>query len=79
MLGGCLMDSKPWYQSKGIWAAIIAAISGLLGLIGHQIDPGTQQILVNDISAAAQAVSIVSSILAAVFRKTATTTIGKMP
>jgi hypothetical protein len=72
-------DSKPWYQSKGIWSAIIAAIAGIIALTGHNIDSGTQAQLVNDITASADLVTIIFSILSGIFRKTATTTIGKTP
>lgn len=72
-------DSKPWYQSKTIWASIISVIGGVVALTGHQIDPGTQAALANDITASADLITIVSGILSAVFRKTATTTIGKAP
>jgi hypothetical protein len=73
------MDSKPWYQSKAIWSAIIAAIAGIVAATGHQIDPGTQTQLVNDITASADLVTIIFSVLSGIFRKTATTTIGKTP
>lgn len=27
-------DTKPWYQSKGIWAGVVAALVGLYNAIG---------------------------------------------
>lgn len=73
------MDSKPWYQSKAIWSAIVAVVAAIVAATGHTIDPGTQVVLVNDITAAADLVTIIFSALSGVFRKTATTTIGKAP
>ena len=34
-----LMPSKPWYQSKTIWAAIINFLVALYGLVGQYLVP----------------------------------------
>ena len=35
------MDStKPWYQSKGVWGGIVAALAGLGGLFGFTVPEG---------------------------------------
>lgn len=69
------METKPWYTSKTLWAAIIATLSGLVSLTGHVIDPGTQAHLVDSVTTIADAVTTISSIVAAVGRSTATTTL----
>lgn len=70
------MDSKNWWQSKGVIAALIAAISGIISLTGHNIDAGTQAVLVNQISSVADAVTVIAGLAAGFFRAKATTTIN---
>lgn len=70
------METKPWYLSKTVWAALVSAVAAALSLIGHSIDPGTQAVLVNDLTASADLVATVAGIIAAVSRTQATTTIG---
>lgn len=70
------MDSKNWWQSKTIWAALISAIAGIIALTGHTIDAGTQQVLVNQISAVADAVTIVAGLAAGWGRTQVKTTIA---
>lgn len=70
------MDEKKWWQSKGIWSALIAAVAGVVSLTGHTIDPGTQAVLVNQISSVADAVTVIAGLAAGWFRAKATTTIA---
>lgn len=36
------MDSKPWFQSKGVWGGAIAVAAGVAGLFGFNLDAGLQ-------------------------------------
>jgi hypothetical protein len=69
------MDNKPWYQSKTIWASVVGACCSALALIGHKVDPGTQEVLVNNLTDIINAAAIILPILAAIFRSKATTTL----
>lgn len=58
------MDSKPFYTSKIFWGAVVSILAGLSAIAGHHIDPGTQQVLVSNLSDAADVlVPIVSSLI----------------
>lgn len=69
------MDSKPWWQSKTVWAALVAAACALLSLIGHNIDAGTQAIMVNNIVNILDGASVLFGILASIFRAKASKTL----
>ena len=57
-------ETKPWWQSKTIWGAIITIVALILSLFGVQIDEQTKQVLVNEFVAAATAIGgIVGAVL----------------
>lgn len=57
-----------WWQSRTIWAGIVAVICGIAAITGRNIDPGTQVTLVNDLTNAASALGEVSSLLTVYYR-----------
>ena len=57
-------QTKPWWQSKTIWGALITIIALILSLFGVQIDEQTKQVLINESVALATAVAgIVGAVL----------------
>jgi len=40
---------KPWYKSKTVWSGVITVGASIAGTFGVQVDPETQQQLVNQI------------------------------
>lgn len=46
-----LMGAKPWWQSKAIWGAVVAILSGIGGLVGVVVAPEDQQTLVELLAA----------------------------
>lgn len=73
------MDNKNWWQSKTIWSALISAVAGLLAVTGHNIDAGTQTVLVNALVNVADGVTVVASMAAAYYRTKAQTVIAPTP
>lgn len=69
-----LMGTKPWWQSKAIFGASIAILSGLAGLAGIVIAPEDQQTLANLLFALGP---IIGGIIAWIGRVKATNPIGK--
>ncbi len=43
--------TKPWWESKTIWGSIITVVAVTTGLFGIQIDPQTQAVLVDNVTA----------------------------
>ena len=57
-------QTKPWWQSKTIWGALITIIALILSLFGVQIDEQTKQVLINESVALATAIAgIVGAVL----------------
>ena len=74
------MDNTiPWYKSRTIWATLIAAISALLSMTGHSIDPTSQDQLVTAASDVANGVAVLASFVAAYYRTKATNVIAPTP
>lgn len=71
------MENKPWWQSKTIWAALVAAIASGASLAGHNIDSGTQVVLVNNLTNIADGIAVLSGIAASIFRAKSTTNLTK--
>lgn len=69
------MDSKPWWQSKTIWSALIAALCAGLSLAGHNIDAGTQAVLVTNITNILDGAAAIAGIIASICRASSTTTL----
>jgi hypothetical protein len=68
-------DSKPWYTSRTIWAALVTGLAPLLGIVFHvSLDAGTTQQIIDAITTAA---TVGASVIAIIGRVKATTTIGK--
>lgn len=69
-----MSDTKAWYQSQTIWAAVVGMLAALLGPYALKYgvnlsDPATQETIVGAIVA-------VSGVFAIIGRVRATTTIG---
>ena len=57
-------ETKAWWQSKTIWGAIVTVASLALTFFKVQIDPQTQQVLVNEVTAVVSAVgALVGTVL----------------
>jgi uncharacterized membrane protein len=71
-------ETKSWWQSKTIWGAVITIIALIASLFGYQIDPQTQQIILDRTMAIVTAVgTIVGSVMAIYGRIKATKRIGR--
>tara|TARA_R110002020_G_scaffold264832_1_gene479579 strand:- start:9064 stop:9267 length:204 start_codon:yes stop_codon:yes gene_type:complete len=62
-------NKKPWWRSRTIQSSIISAVTGVLTIISLELQWGSE------ITTAA--IGIGTSMLAIIFRKAATSTIGK--
>jgi len=40
-------EGKSWWQSRAIWGGVIAAGAGVVGSLGHMVDPEIQGSLVD--------------------------------
>lgn len=67
-----VVEFKPWWASKTIWAAVVAGISAIAALIGHNINAGTQAQLINQLSDIANMVAILASVATGLFRAIST-------
>lgn len=47
-----MLNTKPWWQSKTVWAAIIAMLAGALSLTGLDLDATLQDELASLITSA---------------------------
>lgn len=47
-----MLNTKPWWQSKTVWAAIIAMLAGALSLTGLDLDAKLQDELASLITSA---------------------------
>ncbi len=57
-------DTKPWYQSKSLWGAVVAAIAGALGLIaGIDVSAEDMERTVSLVTAAAAAIGGIVAIV----------------
>ena len=56
---------KPWYASRTVWGGIVAAVCGLLPLLGLDVDAGTQGAIAD---VAVQSVGVAGAVAAIVFR-----------
>jgi hypothetical protein len=50
-------NTKPWWQSKTVWASIMAMLAGMASLAGVSLDATLQDELANLITAAAEVAS----------------------
>jgi hypothetical protein len=64
-----------WWQSRTIWSALIAAISGLAAVTGHNIDGGDQAALVSALTDIANGVAVIFSLASVYYRTQASSTI----
>lgn len=64
--------SKPWWQSRTVWAAAVSVLAGLLGLAGLNLDATLQDELVTLLTGAAE---IGAGIMAFIGRFQASTTL----
>ena len=66
-------DSKPWWQSTGVWGGVVAVLAVGLGFFGYQISGDLQAELVETITSA---IALGGGVLAIWGRIKATKTIG---
>jgi len=64
-----------WWQSRTIWSALIAAISGIAAVTGHNIDAGDQAALVSALTSIANGVAVIASLASVYYRTQATSAI----
>ncbi len=69
-----MTDSKPWYLSRTIWAAIVTIVVAVLGLFGLPFDSLDQTATVE---ALLQAATAIAGLVALLGRLMATTRIGR--
>ena len=67
-------DVKPWWQSKTIWASIIAVAAVIAGYFRYDIASADQAVLVDSITTV---VGAIAGVFAVYTRVTATSKIGK--
>lgn len=68
-----MTDTKPWYLSRTIWAALVTILTAGLGLLGVSLADVDQNTLVD---ALLQAVTAVAGLVALVGRLSARSKIG---
>jgi uncharacterized membrane protein len=68
------METKEWWKSRTIWAALVAALSGLLSIFGKELDPVFQTQIVDLLL---NAITVIGGFVAAWGRTQATAAIGK--
>ena len=68
-----MSETKPWYLSRTIWAAIVSVVATMAGALGYPVDEIGREGLVE---ALLQIVAAAAGILAILGRFTATTRIG---
>lgn len=68
-----MIDSKPWYVSRTIWAAIISVLATIAAALGVPVDAAAREGLAE---ALLQIVSAAAGLAAIVGRLTATRRIG---
>jgi hypothetical protein len=67
-------DSKPWWQSNGVWGGIVAVVAVILGFFGYEIGGELQGELVEAITGA---VAIVGALWGIIGRVRASKRIGQ--
>lgn len=68
-----MFETKKWYESKGVWGALVTVIAAAAGLIGYQVTPDDQQAIIGNITGI---VTAVGGIVAWLGRVKATKVIG---
>lgn len=67
-----MTDSKPWYLSRTVWAAIVTIVAAVLGLFGQdELDQAATA------EALLQAATAIAGVVALLGRLVATTRIGR--
>ena len=56
-------QSKPWFQSIGVWGGLVSMFAGVIGLFGYHMSPDD---VANVSKALAQGAQLLSSIVAVV-------------
>jgi hypothetical protein len=65
--GMAKMNSKNWYESKGVWGGIVAVLAGIMAMAGHSLSPQTQQVIVDNGVGIATAVATIAGGLVAIY------------
>jgi len=75
------METKSWYESKGIWGGIISVLALVAGAFGvNELTPEVQaQLVDNAVVLASVLASLIGTILGIVGRLKAKSTIGEPP
>lgn len=56
-------DIKKWYQSRTVWGGIVALIAAISGLLGIQVDAATHEMLIVSLANGAGAIGAVVAIV----------------
>ena len=73
-----LMDSKPWYLSRGVWGGIVAAVAGVLALLGRSLPADAVGPLTDDVMRIVEGLAaVIGGALAIYGRVKAQTPVGK--
>lgn len=70
-----MIDWKALLKSKTVWSGAVALAATGAAMTGHNIDPGTRDQLVTNLTNLADAIASIASLCAIVFRAKATTDI----
>jgi len=62
-----LKTSKKWWESKTIWAGVVALVCGILRITGVDIDPDSESFIVDNIMKSVDGIIIVISALYAIY------------
>ena len=68
-----MAGTKAWWQSRAVWGGLVAALAGIGGLFGLNLDEVTQGMAVD---AAVQLATVVGALMAVIGRVRATKKIG---
>ena len=68
-----MVDMKAWWQSRAVWGGLVAALAGIGGLFGLNLDEVSQGMVID---AVVQLATVVGALLAVIGRVRATKKIG---
>lgn len=54
------IDWSAFLRSHVVWGSLVTIIASIAAIAGHSIDPGTQQVLIDNLTKAADALAIVA-------------------
>ncbi len=68
-----MSGNKAWWQSRAVWGGLVAAVAGIGGLFGLNLDEASQGMVVD---VAVQMATVVGALIAVIGRVRATKKIG---